>query len=225
MDPLATVLDPTYRPAVLDAPDEGRHIPPHIPGYVDVLDGILTPEECRAIIDHAEAVGFKPASLYTDAQGREHFSENRKSSRCIVDSHGFVERLWQRLAPFVPPAYGSSLCAGLNERLRILRYDPGDEFKPHSDGSYCAPGGAISKITILLYLNAGYTGGYTEFMNDVGDAWIPVEPDVGRAALQDQALLHRVPPLQTGRKYVLRTEVMYQPVYTQGEYKEITVRL
>ena len=38
-------------------------------------------------------------------------------------------------------------------RLRILRYDPGDFFKPHYDGSYRRDNGERSYITIQLYLN------------------------------------------------------------------------
>lgn len=187
------------------------------------LRNILTPEECEAIIRIAEASGFTAASLYTDVNGKEYFSETRKSARCILDSHAFAGRLWRRLAPFMPATWGSATCVGLNERLRILRYDPGDEFKPHSDGSYCSPGGAISKITVLLYLNVGYEGGFTHFQHEDGKSWVAIEPDVGSVAVQDQTLIHGVPPLLRGRKYAVRTEVMYQPVVTVGPYKEVLV--
>jgi hypothetical protein len=215
--PIDTVLDPEY------IPNTDLETPAHIPGYMHTLQNILTPQECEDICEIAEATGFAAASLYTDGTGREHFSENRKSSRCILDSHMFAERLWRRLGPFMPATWGSATCVGLNERLRILRYDPGDEFKPHSDGSYSAPGGAISKITVLLYLNAGYEGGFTHFLHEDGTTWVPIEPHVGSAAVQDQALVHGVPPLIRGRKYAIRTEVMYQPVVTVGPYKEVKV--
>lgn len=217
LDCIDTVLDFHY------IPNTTLETPEHIPGYVHTLQHILTPYECLRIIEIAEATGFTVASLYTDVAGREHFSETRKSARCILDSHIFVERLWHRLAPFVPTMWGSATCVGLNERLRILRYDPGDEFKPHSDGSYCAPGGAISKITVLLYLNVGYEGGFTHFLHEDGVSWVAIQPNVGSAAIQDQALIHGVPPVVSGRKYAIRTEVMYQPVVTVGPYKEITV--
>lgn len=197
----------------------------NIPGFTQTIQQVLTPSECAAIIQIAEAKGFVPASIYTDATGQEHFSDTRKSSRCIIDSRPFVDRLWERIRHVVPPTWGHThaTCVGLNERLRILRYDPGDEFKPHSDGSYVAPSGAISKITILLYLNEGYEGGYTHFLHESNEAWIPIQPYVGSAVMQDQTLVHFVPPLVSGRKYVVRTEVMYQPQYTMGPVKEVTV--
>ncbi len=38
-------------------------------------------------------------------------------------------------------------------RLRFLRYDPGEYFKPHMDGSYERENGERSLITVHLYLN------------------------------------------------------------------------
>jgi hypothetical protein len=38
-------------------------------------------------------------------------------------------------------------------RFRFLRYDPGEYFKPHMDGSYRRDNGDESKITVFIYLN------------------------------------------------------------------------
>ncbi|KAL0261658.1 hypothetical protein SLS55_003088 [Diplodia seriata] len=51
-------------------------------------------------------------------------------------------------------------CAGLNERLRFLRYVGGEYFKPHCDGTYERPrveGGPVERsfLTLHLYLNDG----------------------------------------------------------------------
>ena len=197
----------------------------NVPGFLQTLQNVLTPKECADVIEIAEAKGFVIASIYTDPTGREHYSDTRKSSRCIIDSRAFVDALWQRIRHAVPPTWGvtNATCMGLNERLRILRYDPGDEFKPHSDGSYTAPNGAISKITVLLYLNSGYEGGYTHFLHEDGHSWVAIEPYVGSVAMQDQALVHGVPPLISGRKYAIRTEVMYMSPLQVGPVKEFVV--
>ncbi len=209
----------------------GDHIPTstfqtlsEIPGFAGTALNILTTEECQQIIQIAEEKGFVPASIYTDYAGQEHFSDTRKSHRCIIDSEEFVKRLWPRIKAFVPEVWKrGEVCVGLNERLRILRYDPGDEFKPHRDGSYMSASSAISKLTLLIYLNEGYQGGFTEFMNSSDTAWIAVTPYTGSVAIQDQELLHYVPPLQRGRKYVIRTDIMYMPQYTKGDVKEIWI--
>lgn len=201
----------------------GRAAPvDNVPGFLQTITTVLSYQECDEIIRIAEAHGFVAASIYTDATGREHFSETRKSSRCVIDSPEFARRLWTRIEKHIPFVWKGAKCVGLNERLRILRYDPGDEFKPHSDGAYMAPDGACSKLTVLLYLNAGYRGGFTHFMDRDGE-WIAVEPHVGSMAVQDQSLLHGVPPLLEGRKYAIRTEVMYMPKMTVGPVKEIQI--
>ncbi len=195
----------------------------NVPGFLVYAEGVLTAKECEAIIEIAEEKGFVPAAIYTDQEGNDHFSDIRTSHRCIVDSEAFADQLWERVKHMVPPRWKGATCVGLNGRIRILRYDPGEEFKPHRDGTYAAPSGALSKLTLLLYLNEGYQGGRTEFVDSSESAWVAIPPHVGAVAIQDQDLIHRVPPLQTGRKYAIRTDVMYMPQYTQGPVKEIMI--
>lgn len=53
------------------------------------------------------------------------------------------------------------MLAGLNERMRFLRYEGGDYFRPHWDGSYVDRNGGgdgdgrerRSLLTVHLYLN------------------------------------------------------------------------
>lgn len=197
-----------------------------IPGFFRVIHGVLSPEECAQIIRMAENKGFEKAALYTDHTGHDHFSDTRKSQRCIIDSFGFAEELWRRVKAVVPTVWhtASQTVVGINERLRILKYHPGDEFKMHSDGAYTAPNSDTSKITILVYLNEGYEGGFTHYSSYEG--MIAVVPRVGSVVLQDQALGHYVPPLQKGVKYALRTEVMYRPVPREpSEIREFTVKV
>ncbi len=200
-----------------------------IPGFCKTITNVFTPEECSALIQIAEETGFTQAALYTDANGRDHMAlDVRKSSRCVIDSEPFVERLWERIRDHVPSTWKGAEVVGLNPRLRILRYDPGDEFKPHMDGKYTSPSGAISCITILIYLNQGYEGGFTCFWGSTGDheeGWIPIQPETGMITMQDQDLLHCVPPLISGRKYAIRTEVMCMfPSIKNKVFKDIVIR-
>lgn len=198
----------------------------NIPGFCKLIRNVLTPEECSALIQISEEKGFTQAAFYTDAHGRDHMAlDVRKSSRCLIDSEPFVEKLWERIHKYVPSKWGDAEVVGINPRLRILRYDPGDEFKPHMDGKYTSPSGAISYITILMYLNQEYEGGYTCFYGPTEGGWIPIQPVTGMIAMQDQNLLHCVPPLISGRKYAIRTEIMYMPPAVKNkEYKEIFIR-
>jgi prolyl 4-hydroxylase len=106
---------------------------------------VLTKSECNAIIQRAEEAGFEPALLNT-GYGREVYRpEKRNSDRVIIDAKEFAVKLYERLKEVLPETYsweGSSdrsKVAGLNERMRILRYKPGHSFAAHSDGPYKRP--------------------------------------------------------------------------------------
>ena len=69
-----------------------------------------------------------------------------------------------------------------NERLRFLKYDDGEYFKPHYDGAYTRSNGETSHLTVLLYLNDTFTGGETtllnsEFFGTKDDEWQPIFKD------------------------------------------------
>lgn len=210
------ILKRSYTDWIVVAPPAADSLG-EVSGFTRILPGILAPSECAALIEQAEDAGFNKASLYTDGGGREHYSDIRKSKRTMLDSRPFVDELWKRIEHVVPKTWkgkplhvSEGAASPLNERLRILKYDsPGDEFRPHADGQYASPDGGISQITILMYLNTDYTGAYTNFLADDFNTWIPVIPTIGGITLQDQRLVHCVPPLESGIKYVVRTEVMY----------------
>lgn len=99
--------------------------------------------------------------------------DTRKSGRIILDSHDIAQRIMDRLLPFMrefgiervqnqpfvtglgPARRGDVfLLPRLNERLRFLRYEGGDYFRPHWDGCYVTPDETErSLFTIHLYLN------------------------------------------------------------------------
>jgi hypothetical protein len=85
--------------------------------------------------------------------------------RCIVDDPRVAGILYQRVLPYLPPTWTHGDCEwdiqGANERLRVLRYFPGEKFEPHYDGMYVRPdshpwgSGDTSFITLQVYLNNG----------------------------------------------------------------------
>lgn len=186
-----------------------------VSGFLVVLDNILSHRECQEVIAVAEASGFERAGFYTDpTTGAPVVVETiRKSLRCMIDSHAFADALWERIRHAVPAQLPNGLRARrLNERLRILKYLPGDEFKVHRDGCYASPDGTeVGQLTVLVYLNEGYTGAHTTYFpaGAADGQGVAVIPTSGAVVLQDPALVHAVPPLESGIKYALRTEVMY----------------
>jgi predicted 2-oxoglutarate/Fe(II)-dependent dioxygenase YbiX len=129
----------------------------------------------------------------------------------MVDDKLFVSKLWSRICDQIPDTYKSCKACGLNERLRFLRYDSGDYFKPHSDGRYSRPDGSeYSLITTQIYLNEGFRGGETTFLSKSKDHRLGVVPKTGMILVFDQSLLHEGSKLIKGRKYTIRTEVMFK---------------
>ena len=101
---------------------------------------------------------------------------------------------------------------GLNERLRFLKYSPGQYFKPHFDGSYRRPDGSEqSFVTVQLYLNQGMAGGDTTFLSNTrAEDNVAVAPRTGRVLVFQHDLLHEGSTLLEGVKYAMRTDVMYR---------------
>lgn len=169
------------------------------------IAGVLTPEECRDYIALTESRGYADAPISV----RGSFvmrPDIRNNARVIIDDVPGAESLWQRIRPEIPPILDGRQAIGLNERLRFYRYDPGERFAPHIDGAYRRENGEESLLTFMIYLNDGFGGGETEFDE------IAVTPETGLALLFRHALLHEGKAVTSGRKYVLRSDVMYGPV-------------
>ena len=94
---------------------------------------------------------------------------------------------------------------GLNERLRFYRYEAGQMFAPHVDGYYRRPNGEQSLLTWMIYLNDDFTGGETKFYG----AEVEVKPETGMMLVFRHALLHEGAEVRAGRKYVLRSDIMF----------------
>lgn len=108
-----------------------------------------------------------------------------------------------RIKSLITPAKGTAAAQG--EPLQILRYRPGQEYKPHSDA---LPGEANQRIlTMLVYLNDGYRGGETLFLanrlkvrGEVGDALLFRNVDCDNRP--DRNAVHAGLPVTSGEKFL-----------------------
>jgi hypothetical protein len=55
----------------------------------------------------------------------------RNNDRCIIDDTDMAKILFERIKTYLPEIWKNYKIVGLNERLRFLRYDPGQKFKSH----------------------------------------------------------------------------------------------
>lgn len=186
--------------------------------FAVVIDNLLTPEECAQWIADTEAIGYDQALVNVGNGKQVLMTGYRKSLRCVVDDEQRVAELWQRLQSFLP----DDMCfrdtyvpRELNERLRFLRYDPGDYFQPHMDGCYEHPyghpkAGDRSFVTFQLYLNEGFTGGSTRvFATGDSPQYTDVVPKTGSVFLFEHRMMHSGETVTEGRKYAVRTDIMF----------------
>jgi len=189
--------------------------------YAAIVDGVLTAGDAAWLIRQAPAA----QDPYTGEQGYRLADVNgvidetcRKSGRVCVDVPALADQVFERLRPALLATWrwrGTWRLKGLNERFRFLRYGRrGDFVHPHRDGPYKRSDVERSFVTLLLYLNEGYSGAWTTIYNpsSYGGGVLAVPPTVGMALLRDHNLYHEVPELLAGVKYVIRTDVMYERV-------------
>lgn len=181
---------------------------------VFAIHNFLTPEECAGYVRTTEQVGYGPAPI-TTASGFVMAPEVRNNERVMLDNVTWAGELWARAKPFVPSPYRGHEATGLNERFRFYRYDEGHTFRPHIDGHF-ARNDERSQLTFMVYLSGDCEGGETViYFSDDGlthtdGAALRVRPETGKALVFYHYLLHEGAPVTAGRKYVLRTDVMYR---------------
>lgn len=172
-----------------------------------LIDDVLTPAECDALIRRIDSLSPTVAPI-TTSRGFEMRPDVRNNERVIFDDIELAARIYDRLAPHVPRQHEDFQGApvALNERFRGYRYSPGMRFAPHFDGAFVRNPTEKSELTVLLYLNGDFTGGGTNFCD-----WdVNIQPKRGQALLFDHGVRHEGVEVTSGRKYVLRSDVMYR---------------
>lgn len=171
------------------------------------VDDVLTRQECNTAIERIEALGPSLATINTD---RGHIIRQgiRNNGRVTIDDDKFSQLLFQRVRNKVPDKLQSMSVVGANERLRCYRYQPGEYFGLHYDGSYARNERERSLLTFMVYLNdmSEAEGGETNFP----ELEKSFRPRQGSALLFQHMLLHEGARVVAGTKYAIRSDIMYQ---------------
>jgi hypothetical protein len=172
------------------------------------IDGVFHAHECSAAIAKIDALNptLAPISL---ARGFAEMPEVRNNERVMFDDRALAAALFDRLRAALPPRIANRAPAGVNERFRCYRYSPGQKFAPHYDGAFRRSAHECSELTLMVYLNDGFTGGATTFFDFVEGGPLVVQPRTGTALLFQHRQLHEGSIVREGVKYVLRSDVMY----------------
>ncbi|KAH7003160.1 hypothetical protein EDB82DRAFT_482721 [Fusarium venenatum] len=220
-----------------------------------ILDNVISPDECRELLSLAEdsvprddetRSAWKPA-LVSGGDGYESRAPGyRESDRIIWDQQTIVDRLWERclqadglrdllaVVPHEPWMKGGRFVfSRLNDRMRFLKYSPGQYFKPHCDGAYFyteGPGKEFETFyTVHLYLNdsvendptSELQGGATSFLDRKGEKRVDVNPKAGSVLIfQHKGLFHEGALVNKGIKYTMRTDILYEWIPDKDEEEE-----
>ena len=189
-------LTATGDPAEIPQGEVIEHSP-----HLTWFESLFTPDECRYLAG-AAAPMLEPSVVVDNRTGLQVRDPVRSS-----DGVGFtwplenpaVHALNRRIAA----ASGTRVEQG--EPLQVLRYRPGQQYKPHFDA---IPGFANQRIlTMLVWLNADYEGGETLFMKTgrrlkgrAGDALL--FRNAGPDGRRDEASAHAGLPVTRGEKLI-----------------------
>ncbi len=172
-----------------------------------LIRNFLSESECKELIRESESVGYHDATI--NAFGAAELRpEVRNNKRVMLNDAELAERLYLRAKHHLPaqlPLFWE-LC-GFNELWRFYRYDPGQRFNPHYDGSFKRNDFEVSRLSFIIYLNEGFKGGCTRFFHDPD---LTIYPKLGTALVFEHRILHEGAEVLQGRKYALRTDVMYR---------------
>ena len=166
---------------------------------VVILDNVLSDEECDELI-----------RLSTDKMQRSKIGMVREENEIRTSSSMFIEeqsdltvlRIEKRIAAVmdIPIEHG--------ERLQVLHYLPGQEYKAHHDFFSATSNVANNRIsTLVMYLNDVEQGGETYFPH----LKLSITPKKGMAVyfeyfyndpLLNDLTLHGGAPIEVGEKWV-----------------------
>ena len=167
------------------------------------IPNFLTLAECQEFVQMSENKGYEQAKVNLGSQQKV-MPGIRNNQRYMHLDQPLANMLWDRLKQYAPKTIGNSTAIGLNELFRFYRYTKDQRFKRHRDGSYIRNETEASYYTFMVYLNDEYEGGSTTFKDR------EVKPQTGKGLIFLHDLWHEGTAVTSGKKYVLRSDIMYQ---------------
>jgi predicted 2-oxoglutarate/Fe(II)-dependent dioxygenase YbiX len=206
-----------------------------VPGAFQLLN-VLSADECQRLITVSESMGFLPDAAVSLPRDVRH----NDSLTWVVDN-ATEQVIWNRIKHLMDDNLGifaGKAALGLNNRFRFYRYNEGDYFKPHSDGSW--PGSQVingelvrdafgdrySQLTFLILLTEDFEGGATRFLVNADNPQLPAKrgDNVKTVDIRTPAgsvicfphgmhplhCIHSSEPIYKGVKYIIRTDVLFE---------------
>ncbi|KAL4928434.1 uncharacterized protein BDV17DRAFT_96589 [Aspergillus undulatus] len=229
---------PPLRPII---PSSDLHLDPLLPDQIYLIRNFLPTSLCKTYISFLASL-----PLTTTSEKPKKGDAVRVNDRFQIQDAAFAENLWRgtALRELVTNPAGEEEEAeggeegsvqrsmkeiwggeplGLNAKIRVYRYSPGQFFAQHYDDSNTLsflspsqpPKPARTTWTLLIYLSS-CTGGETVFYPEATRANrnpepTAVAPEMGMALLHrhgDRCMLHEGKEVTGGEKWVLRSDLV-----------------
>ncbi len=196
-----------------------------VPGAFQLLN-VVSHTECTQLVEITESLGYLQDAAVSLPRSIRH-----NDSLTWVADRPTTDIIWQRCAALINHSlenFNGKRALGLNARFRFYRYQQGDYFSPHTDGSW--PGSQVidrelvtnafedrwSQLTFLLYLSDDYEGGSTQFFID-GDltSVVNIKTPAGGVlcfphGMHPMHCLHSSEVVTLGIKYIIRSDVLFE---------------
>jgi len=169
---------------------------------IELITGLLSPAECRYLQVVAQP-WLEPALVY--ATTGEGMRDPHRDSDNMVIAPMAEDLVVQAINRCIAAASGTDVTWG--EPLHVLRYAPGQQYRPHHDAHAFGPVETRRIATALLYLNDDYEGGETQFpelgitvRGGVGDLLVFHNLDSNQ--MPDMRMIHAGLPITSGEKWL-----------------------
>jgi hypothetical protein len=189
-----------------------------IPNRAFIIRNVFSEQECQEIIEKTEQKGY--GSL------KDNYDESyRNNSRLTMEHNDLLLSLWNRITNLIPLKTIDEKglkwqLYGLNPLFRFCKYQKDQYFKKHLDGSFQSQYNIRSCLTCNIYLNSNFTGGYTNFYDENNALIYQLKPETGLVLLFIHDTFHEGATIESGLKYLMRTDVMYKRQPYPNEKKE-----
>jgi len=178
--------------------------------HIEIFRSLLSEGECGWLMSRAEPL-LKPSLVDDGGRGIGRLDPIRTSHGAAFVPHEadlVVQAITSRIAAVTATE------AGCAEALYVMRYSPGQQYRPHLDW---LPGLRNQREwTAIVYLNQGFQGGATAFPRlglslrlGAGDMILFRNSDGAQSP--DHRLLHAGEPVTAGEKWVATRWIRHAP--------------
>eukprot|EP00729_Bicosta_minor_P019479 gene19479-19532_t len=187
--------------------------------HAHAITALLSVKEVSELGRIIEAVGYR--AVVPEIKQNLSQKLTRTHKLCLLHDPDLATWLWQRLQQckplVVPPDMQDREChwvpVGINPCIKFNQYEEGQVFGPHTDAVFeSRTAHERTFITVLVYLNAGFEGGHTNFLRSRnGPVVVSVAPVSGSGLVFQHDMLHEATePSGQPNKMVMQADILFQ---------------